>query len=386
MEGNARLHIYQGAKPMLIDNGSADAASHAEVAGTSFAIHADCMSFLLQTIQALSLARDLPSLYGIVRHAARRLLNSDGATLVLRDGEMCYYIDEDAIEPLWKGKRFPLEHCISGWSMMHRTHVVIDDIYADNRIPHDAYRPTFVKSLLMVPIRMSEPIGAIGNYWAQPHSATPEEVQLLQALADSTSIAFENVQVYQQLEELVRSRTEALHQAMKQIEQLSLTDELTGLYNRRGLKMFAEQAMRRAARSGDDFSVIYIDLDGLKQINDQYGHNVGDEVIVNAARLLLQTFRDSDVIARLGGDEFCIFALGRADEHPSVRRRIEANIDAFNGQSEKPYRLSFSIGIVSAPMSTILSFNDLLKRADEHMYAEKAAKARNGHGALRSVS
>ena len=170
---------------------------------------------LLRAVQELSLARKLPEVQAIVRAAAREITGCDGATFVLREGSNCHYADEDAIAPLWKGKRFPLESCISGWAMLNRQAVAIADIYADPRIPHDAYRPTFVKSLVMVPIRRLDPIGAIGNYWAEPHQPTDEQVQLLQALADSTAIAMENVQVYAELEERVRSRTAELEQALE---------------------------------------------------------------------------------------------------------------------------------------------------------------------------
>jgi GAF domain-containing protein len=141
------------------------------------------MERLVQAVQELSLARDLEQVQQIVRTTARELVGSDGATFVLRDDEQCYYADEDAIEPLWKGSRFPMSACISGWTMLNKQPAVIEDIYADDRIPHEAYRPTFVKSLAMVPIRSLDPIGAIGNYWADGHLATPEEIKLLQALA-----------------------------------------------------------------------------------------------------------------------------------------------------------------------------------------------------------
>jgi putative two-component system response regulator len=161
----------------------------------------DRVGELVGVIQRLSLARSVPDIQEIVRTAARRLTGADGATFVLRDNGKCYYADEDAISPLWKGQRFPLERCISGWAMLNRRPAVIEDIYADDRIPHDAYRPTFVKSLAMVPIRTLEPVGAIGNYWATRHQPTAQEVELLQALADSTAVAMENVRVYQELEE-----------------------------------------------------------------------------------------------------------------------------------------------------------------------------------------
>jgi GAF domain-containing protein len=115
---------------------------------------------LVAVVQELSKARTLEDIQIIVRSAARRLTGADGATFVLRDGDKCFYADEDAIQPLWKGMRFPLEACISGWAMINGRAAVIEDIYADARIPADAYRPTFVKSLAMVPIRAAQPVGA----------------------------------------------------------------------------------------------------------------------------------------------------------------------------------------------------------------------------------
>jgi GAF domain-containing protein len=150
----------------------------------------------------------------IVRSAARRLTGADGAAFVLRDGPHCHYVDED-VSPLWKGQRFPIETCIGGWAMLNRRPAVVPDIYADERIPHDAYRPTFVKSLAMVPIRTLEPVGAIGNYWASKHKPSEQQVELLQALADSTAVALDNVRVYEELEE---ARLETL-------ERLALTAE-----------------------------------------------------------------------------------------------------------------------------------------------------------------
>ncbi len=135
--------------------------------------------------------------------AARELTTADGATFVLRDGDRCYYVDEDAIGPLWKGQRFPMSACISGWVMNNARAAVIEDIYTDDRIPIDAYSVTFVKSLAMVPIRSAAPIGAIGNYWASKRLPTKGEVEILQALADSTSVALENVQLYSDLQQKV---------------------------------------------------------------------------------------------------------------------------------------------------------------------------------------
>jgi K+-sensing histidine kinase KdpD len=179
------------------------------------------MKLLVSAVQQLSLARTLDAVIAVVRHAARQLTGADGATFVLRDNGKCFYADEDAIAPLWKGQRFPMNACISGWAMLNGQVAVVEDIYADPRIPHDAYRPTFVKSLAMVPIRPESPIGAIGNYWANPHLASPHEIEILQALANTTAVALEDVALYGELERRVKQRTLQLEQINQELESFS---------------------------------------------------------------------------------------------------------------------------------------------------------------------
>lgn len=163
--------------------------------------YVSALEHLVEVVQELSLARDLDAVANIVRKAARNLTGADGATFVLRDGDKCYYVEENAISPLWKGQRFPMNTCISGWVMLNAQPAIIEDIYTDPRIPAEAYRPTFVKSLAMVPIRKEQPIGAIGNYWARKRIPTSEEVSILQALANVASVTMENVDLYIQLQE-----------------------------------------------------------------------------------------------------------------------------------------------------------------------------------------
>ena len=334
------------------------------------------MSHLLEVVQQLSLAHDLDSVQRIVRHAARRLTRCDGATFILRDGprgDRCFYADEDAIGPLWKGMRFPIESCISGWTMLNRQSAVIADIYADPRIPQAAYRPTFVKSLVMVPIRTHAPIGAIGNYWAHQREPEADEVKLLQALADCTSIAMENVQLCRSLEQRVQERTRDLQRAYDEVHHLSLTDELTGLNNRRGFRLLAEQALRHAARYRIDCSLMFLDLDGLKCVNDDMGHEAGDALIRLAAQALRQTFRDCDILARVGGDEFCVFVLGLQSD-AAVDQRLQETIAVLNAEGRRPYRLSASTGVVHHSMEAGASLDDLIARADALMYERKERK------------
>ncbi len=176
------------------------------------------LSRLMGAIRDLSQARSLDDVMQIVRVVARTLTAADGATFVLRDAGQCYYAEENAIAPLWKGKRFPLESCISGWAMMNRQSVAIEDIYSDPRIPADAYRPTFVKSLAMVPVRREDPIAAIGAYWASSHLATNREMWLLQTLADCTALALANVELYQDLKRRADEYALLYEQAQKEMK------------------------------------------------------------------------------------------------------------------------------------------------------------------------
>ena len=165
---------------------------------------------LIQVVQQLSFCRDLGAVMAVLRGSARQLTGADGLTVVLREDGLCHYAEEDAIAPLWKGRRFPMEACISGWCMIHRQQVAIPDIYADLRIPHEAYRPTFVKSLAMTPIRSKDPVGAIGLYWAHPHTATDEEMETLQALGDSAALALDNARMIEELRDASRRKDELL--------------------------------------------------------------------------------------------------------------------------------------------------------------------------------
>lgn len=124
-----------------------------------------------------------------LRSTARSMLQSDGIALIRRDGDLCHYIEEDAIGALWKGQKFPMAACISGWSMLNRETVVVPDIAEDARIPAELYADTFVKSLAITPIGRSNPVGAIGVYWARPHQPTREQIDILEALADAATAA-----------------------------------------------------------------------------------------------------------------------------------------------------------------------------------------------------
>ncbi|MCL2541196.1 MAG: sensor domain-containing diguanylate cyclase [Nocardioidaceae bacterium] len=311
--------------------------------------HAQGVSRLLEAIQELSLAEELAEVQRVARTAARDLAGCDGATVVLRDGDLCYYVDEDAIGPLWKGRRFPMSSCISGWAMLNRQHVVIPDIYLDDRIPHDAYRPTFVKSLLTAPIRTMAPIGAIGAYWADHHEASEDEVNLIKALADATSMALAKVSVHEELAREVR--------LAEQAQRLSTTDDLTGLLNRRGFHAAVAETL--AARPGVPSAVAFLDINGLKAVNDADGHSAGDDLIRSVAETLSRSLRQADVVARMGGDEFAVVAL---DMTPAA---LADRVTAILGDLG-------SVG--AARLDGPSQLPDALLEADARMYVAKRAR------------
>ena len=315
----------------------------------------DGVAVLVGAVQELALATSLDDVVRIVRIAARELTGADGATFVLRDGDECFYVDENAIEPLWRGQRFPLEACISGWSMLSKSVAVIPDIYADDRIPHDAYRPTFVKSLVMVPIRSVDPIGAIGNYWAEEHHATEAEVRLLQALADSTSVAMAHVNIRAELEARVRLQGE--------LTRLSSTDELTGLLNRRGFWKHAGPALGDGDTARRRAVMAFVDMDGLKLVNDTRGHAAGDEAIRAVGRALDLIAQPGDVVSRFGGDEFTAIYVEPGVDVEQLRRRILDEISS--------YGVAASVGLYEVAPGDVIAVDALLARADALMYAEK---------------
>jgi len=146
----------------------------------------------------LSKAQSLYEIMEVVTQAAQTLLAADGVTFVLKEGDRCYYADEAAISPLWKGKRFPAGACISGWCMTERRAVVIRDVYQDSRIPLDVYQSTFIRSMAMVPVRENDPIAAIGVYWSQVRDVSSAELELLRSIANSAALGIAKLELEQE--------------------------------------------------------------------------------------------------------------------------------------------------------------------------------------------
>jgi diguanylate cyclase (GGDEF)-like protein len=163
------------------------------------------------------------------------------------------------------------------------------------------------------------------------------------------------------------------HRMQAALRILSLIDELTGLYNRRGFMTLAEHQMRLSKRKQSVFYLIFADLDGMKIINDTYGHKEGDHALIQTAHLLKETFRGSDIIARMGGDEFAIVAIEPAASSAAmIANRLQDNIAHFNAKHSQPYPLSISVGVVECEPNSVFSIEEMLAQADVLMYQQKA--------------
>jgi diguanylate cyclase (GGDEF)-like protein len=167
------------------------------------------------------------------------------------------------------------------------------------------------------------------------------------------------------------------HRLVSSLRGLSLVDDLTGLYNRRGFMTLAEAHLRVAMRAGRRFLLVYADLDGLKQINDTLGHRYGDEALVKMGEVLRTTFRQSDIIARLGGDEFVVLAAeaGNDTEH-ALLARLESQLNAFNAGSGLPFRVWCSAGVAEFDAASTCSLEEMLVRADQLLYQRKRERKR----------
>ncbi|MDA8157108.1 MAG: diguanylate cyclase [Actinomycetota bacterium] len=164
----------------------------------------------------------------------------------------------------------------------------------------------------------------------------------------------------------------------EELRRLSFTDELTGLYNRRGFTVSSEQLLKLYKRNGQKAFLFFADLDGLKRINDSFGHDEGDRALIAAANILKTTCRESDVIARIAGDEFVVFPFGSSvDEVEKITRRLESNIEDHNKKT--PARnLSMSFGVSCCEPDSDCSIDELVRKAEKLMYTQKNRKWASG--------
>jgi len=178
---------------------------------------------------------------------------------------------------------------------------------------------------------------------------------------------------------LVRSVSYAIerHRLLDALRSLSLIDGLTDLYNRRGFNDLGEQYLKLAFRSSRSVSLIYLNIDRFKTINDTLGHHMGDRALLCVADTLRDTFRRSDIVARMSGDEFAVLAFETSEENAeTLVERLRTELSALNDTTRERFQLSVSIGLARNDGDSALHLDELLRRADAAMYREKRGKRR----------
>jgi len=251
--------------------------------------------------------------------------------------------------------------------LLVETPVIFHTANYDESEIHRLAHASGIQHIIRKPAEPQEILRAVNESLKRPSvspTRLPQTGQLqrehLQLLADK---------LYQKVSELEK--------ANEQLRNTSLNDNLTGLNNRRGFMILATGLLKFARRAGYSLSLIYIDLDSLKYINDTFGHIAGDTALIQFARILTDTFRDSDVIGRLGGDEFVVMIIDAAESDlASMQTRLQSIVDAYNLQAGSGQALSFSLGVIRIASDSTSTTEELLSQADEAMYKHKLSRKR----------
>jgi len=162
---------------------------------------------------------------------------------------------------------------------------------------------------------------------------------------------------------------------LDRLRRFALTDDLTGLYNRRGFLILGMQNLKLASRTGYSLLLFFVDIDQFKHVNDSLGHIEGDAFLICCAEVLKSTFRDSDIIARIGGDEFVILAQETSEQSSeAIFHRLESALRLLNEKVDSPHKLALSVGVARFDPQNPVSLGELLSVADREMFERKRVR------------
>ena len=354
-------------------------------------IEPDRLSILLKVGMRLAAERNLDRLLDMIIEETTAVMNAERSSLFLIDGdtgEMWAKIAQgvDVVEI-----RFPVGVGIAGTVGKTGEIINIPDAYADPRFNPEFDKKTGyrTRSILCVPLQniVGEMIGAIQVLNKKAGMFGKDDESLLTALAAQASVAIDNADLYKKLNELnlsleskVKERTSELVRANerlsalnKELEEISITDSLTQVFNRQYFMDRIKQEVKRSYRYGTHVSLLMLDIDHFKKVNDTYGHQAGDSVLAGVAGLIKDGLRDTDLFARYGGEEFCLLAMAMDQAGAELlaerlRKKVESADFVPGGNKLK---VTVSIG-VSAWMPEIKeNFEELVRRADSALYSAK---------------
>lgn len=351
----------------------------------SSGVNATTLRRLLSLARDLLQAPDVGSVLAWVARAAADIVHPDAGLLSVKIGAQEHFIDFNDHGVIQSGHTPPSLLQCSRQAITEQASIILSDIELDDTSPKETQSATRNVSLVSFPFPPIKPIGTLTLSWhRQRNQDLQEAISILRLLGELTGAALGNISFRQSLQDVVMSQSQEIAKASKthademlrrdgveeEIHRLSVTDVMTGLLNRRGFYLHAERSLKMALRNSSPSVVIFADINGLKAVNDTYGHEAGDRLIKDAAQILQQSFRDSDVIARLGGDEFAAFAIDSA-QPDVILARIQRHIESYNTRQSLPYELAFSTGIVQCDPSSGLTLPDYLVLADQQMYEKK---------------
>jgi len=329
---------------------------------------------LLAAMDALTLEQDFQMFFRKAATSVCKLLNADGAALILLDERREFFEyhlfegdQEERLNP-YKGMRFPSDQGIAGRAFKTKSSIFVSDYSLDPDAMPDLVEGGLVSNFVIPLISSDQVIGVLASSWfRQPENIPPQIFALAERIASQIAVACHREQLENQLRLLVS------------------IDPLTQLNNRHGIMQFLDKKADQLARHNRSFALFFIDLDGLKTANDQWGHETGDNILRDAANRLRDVVRKSDCIGRLGGDEFLIIAECNEHSLTILANRFIQALRIHFGNGRKRGRISASIGIAFSPVDG-KDPNKLLRKADAAMYSAKTNGGDRFHFASRASS
>lgn len=314
--------------------------------------------------KALTATLDLKEVLNAVMTSVCQLMRASTWSLMLIDettGEMVFEVVVSPVAERLKGRRLPAGHGVAGWVAKNGEALLIPDVQLDQRFSagFDLETAFATRSIVCVPLKSSERVlGVIELINPLDDDFSDNDLQLLSTVADFAAIAVENARNYQRIQQLV------------------ITDDLTGLYNARHMNRLIEHEVARAERYGTPLSLVFIDLDFFKHVNDTCGHLTGSQLLAEFGAFIQTHIRKVDLAARYGGDEFVLILpdTPKAGAHilcTTLLENLRSHTFANRGDLP-PIQITASIGIATFP-DDAANKEELIAKADQLMYEVKAA-------------
>jgi len=355
-------------------------------------IKQDRLSILLKVGMRLAAERNLDRLLAMIIDETTAVMEAERSSLFLIDSERGEMWAKIAQGVETEEIRFPLGVGIAGTVGATGEIINIPDAYKDARFNPEFDRKTgfHTRSILCMPLKniVGQTIGAIQVLNRMNGAFDRDDEALLTALASQAAVAIDNADLYrklndlnQSLEEKVQERTAELMRANerlstlnKELEEITVTDGLTQVHNRQYFMDHLRQEVKRSNRYGTNVSLLMFDIDHFKSVNDTYGHQAGDAVLVGVTKLISERLRETDLFARYGGEEFCLLgmAMDQGNAFMLAERMREYIARASFEHNGRQLHVTVSIGVSSWAPALKDNFEEMIRLADAALYKAKA--------------